>query len=70
MAEIAETEVGMLWDELWQSSDRGKDVHAQVRKVLKEMLDKLQEEIVAHQRTSEALNQRRRTSGAENPGNA
>ena len=36
----------------------GKRTCAQARKALKEMQEKLQEEIVAHQRTDEALNQR------------
>ena len=58
MVEIAETEVGTLRDGLRQSFDRETGVRAQARKALKEMQEKLQEEIVAHQRTDEALNQR------------
>ena len=56
--DIAETEVGRLRDELWQSSDKETSVLVQARKALKEMQDKLQGETAAHQRTGEALNQR------------
>ena len=58
MTDIAETKVGRLRDELRQSSDRETSVLAQARKALKEMPYKLQEEVAAHQRTSEALTQR------------
>ena len=55
VAEIAETEVGRLRDELRQSFDRDTSVRAQARKALKDVHEKLQEEVMAHKRTMEAL---------------
>ena len=51
-ADIAETEIRRLRDELRQSSNREAGMRVQARKSLKEMQDKIQEKVAAHQRTS------------------
>ena len=46
--EAAETEIGRLWDELRQSSERETNVRAQARKAVKEAQEKLHAEVTAH----------------------
>ena len=53
--EIAETEVGLLRDELRQSSDRETSVHAQAPSALKEAHEILQEEMTTQKCRMEAL---------------
>ena len=58
MQKAAETEIGRLWDGLWQSSHRETNVRAQARKPVKDAQEKLQAEVTAHKRTLESLTKR------------
>mgnify|MGYP000438619147 CR=1 FL=1 len=57
-ADIAEMEIGHLWDELWQSSNRENDIRAMARKSIKELKEKLDTETLAHKQTVEAFTKR------------